>query len=165
MLYLLDANILITAHNTYYPLDRVPEFWSWLQHQGASGHVKIAIEILEEIFEGHDDALLDWLKNDSNRGALRLDEVVRPDLVRQVVYEGYAKDLTDDEIEKLGRDPFLISYALAASERCIATTEVPKPSKQRQNRKIPDVCDALKVNWCGPFELNSRLGFHTGWQP
>lgn len=165
MLYLLDANVIITAHNTYYPIDRVPEFWSWLQHQGTSGHVKIAIEILEEIFEGHDDALLDWLKNDANRGALRLDEVVRPDLVRRVVYEGYANDLTDDEIEKLGRDPFLISYALAAGERCIVTTEVSKPSKQRQNRKIPDVCDTLKVSWCGPFELNLRQGFHTGWRP
>ena len=40
MLYLLDANILITAHNTYYPIDRVPEFWSLLQHQGAAGFVK-----------------------------------------------------------------------------------------------------------------------------
>ena len=164
-MYLLDANVLITAHNTYYPIDRVPEFWSWLRHQGKSGHVKIAIEMLEEILEGHDDALLDWLKNDTNREALCFDEVVRPDLIRRVVNEGYANDLTDDEVEKLGRDPFLISYALAVSESCIVTTEIPKPSKQRQNRKIPDVCDTLKVNWCGPFELNNRQGFHTGWRP
>jgi len=27
MLYLLDANVVITAHNTYYGLDAVPEFW------------------------------------------------------------------------------------------------------------------------------------------
>ena len=27
MLYLLDANVLITAHNLYYPIDAVPEFW------------------------------------------------------------------------------------------------------------------------------------------
>jgi Domain of unknown function (DUF4411) len=30
MLYLLDANVLITARNRYYPIDTVPEFWSWL---------------------------------------------------------------------------------------------------------------------------------------
>lgn len=29
MLYLLDANILITAANTYYGISQVPEFWSW----------------------------------------------------------------------------------------------------------------------------------------
>jgi len=27
MLYLLDANALITAHNTWYGHKRVPEFW------------------------------------------------------------------------------------------------------------------------------------------
>lgn len=31
MLYLLDANELITAHNLYYPIDVVPEFWEWLK--------------------------------------------------------------------------------------------------------------------------------------
>ena len=164
MLYLLDANVLITAHNTYYPVDRVPEFWGWLHHQGGSGHLKIAIEMIEEILEGHQDALLDWIKNDTNRKALDLGEVADPELVRRVVYDGYAKDLTDDEIEKLGRDPFLISYGLAGKERCIVTTEVSKPSKQRQNRKVPDVCETLKVESCDPFELNRRLGFRTGWK-
>jgi hypothetical protein len=127
--------------------------------------VKIAVEILDEILEGHDDALLGWLRNDANRAALLLDEVVSPELVRRVVTEGYAADLTDDEIEKLGRDPFLISYALGRGDRCVVTTEVSRPAKQRQNRKIPDVCDTLNVRWCGPFELNKQLGFRTGWRP
>jgi hypothetical protein len=34
MIYLLDANILITAANTYYGISRVPEFWSWLTASG-----------------------------------------------------------------------------------------------------------------------------------
>ena len=33
MLFLLDASVLITANNTYYPIERVPEFWEWLAHQ------------------------------------------------------------------------------------------------------------------------------------
>ena len=37
MLYLLDANVLITANLSYYPLDQVPEFWGWIQHQAQSG--------------------------------------------------------------------------------------------------------------------------------
>ncbi|MGC2371878.1 MAG: DUF4411 family protein, partial [Candidatus Sulfotelmatobacter sp.] len=65
MLYLLDANILITAANTYYGISRVPEFWSWLQHQGTSGHIKIPVEMYEEVLEGRkdDDELLDWVKH------------------------------------------------------------------------------------------------------
>lgn len=166
MIYLLDANILITAANTYYGISRVPEFWSWLQHQGTSGRVKIPVEMYEEVLEGRkeDDELLDWVKNDTNREALVFDEASKPDLVQRVVKEGYANDLTDDEVEKLGRDPFLISYGLVESNRCIATTEVSKPTKTRHNRHIPDVCATLKLSCCGPWDLNKRLGFKTGWK-
>jgi Domain of unknown function (DUF4411) len=165
VLYLLDANILITAANTYYGIGRVPEFWSWLQHQAASGLVKIPIEMYEEVLEGRkeDDELLDWVKNDDNRAALVLDEMSNPELVRRVVAEGYANDLTDDEVEKIGRDPFLIAYAFGNGERCIVTTKVSKPKKQRHNRHVPDVCQSLKVLSCGPWELNEKLGFKTGW--
>jgi hypothetical protein len=147
VLYLLDANILITAHNNYYPIDQVPEFWSWLQHQGASGHAKLPLEMYEEILEGRrdDDLLLDWIKNDANRDALLFGEVVSQPLVQRAVSEGYADDLTDDEIEKLGRDPFLLAYALAGAERCIVTTEVSKPMRVRHNRHIPDVCNSLTI--------------------
>jgi hypothetical protein len=167
MLYLLDANILITAANTYYGISRVPEFWSWVQHQGTSGHIKIPVEMYEEVLEGRkeDDELLDWVKKDSNRHALVFDEASKPDLVQRVVKEGYANDLTDDEVEKLGRDPFLISYGLVDANRCITTTEVSKPSRQRHNRHIPDVCVSLKLNCCGPWDLNRHLGFKTGWKP
>lgn len=166
MLYLLDANILITASNTYYGISRVPEFWSWLQHQGTSGRIKIPVEMYEEVLEGRkdDDELLDWVKNDANRKALVFDETSKPDLVQRVVREGYANDLTDDEIEKLGRDPFLIAYGLVDTNRCITTT-VSKPSKQRHNRHIPDVCATLKLSCCGPWDLNRDLGFKTEWKP
>jgi hypothetical protein len=167
MLYLLDANILITAANTYYGISRVPEFWSWLQHQGTSGRIKIPVEMYEEVLEGRKDGdeLLDWVKNDTNREALVFDETSKPDLVQRVVKEGYANHLTDDEIEKLGRDPFLIAYGLVEANRCITTTEVSKPSRQRHNRHIPDVCATLKLSWCGPWDLNKHLGFKTGWRP
>jgi hypothetical protein len=164
MLYLLDANILITANSLYYPIDQVPEFWSWLQHQGASGRVKIPLEIWEEVREGrNDDPLINWLSEDEKLVALSLYESLDVTVVQRVVSTGYADNLTDDEVEKLGRDPFLIAYALSKpSERCVVTTEVSKPSAQRQNRKIPDVCQALGVQCCGPFVLNRNLRFHTG---
>jgi Domain of unknown function (DUF4411) len=49
MLYLIDANVLITAHNDYYPIDGVPEFWDWLLHQATIDTVKMPLEIYEEI--------------------------------------------------------------------------------------------------------------------
>jgi hypothetical protein len=166
VLYLLDANILITAANTYYGITRVPEFWSWLEHQGSSGYIKIPLEMYEEVLEGRKegDELLGWVKKDAIRGALLFDEASKADLVRKVVREGSANDLTDDEVEKIGRDPFLISYGLVDGNRCIVTTEVSRPSRIRHNRHVPDVCTTLKVNCFGSWDLNKHLGFKTGWK-
>lgn len=167
MLYLLDANVLITANSTYYPLDQVPEFWSWLLHEAIAGRIKIPQENLEEIKAGRkeDDPLLDWIADAEIDNALLLDEAVDVALVQNVVSTGYAPDLRDDEVEKIGRDPFLIAYALSDPQnRTVVTTEVSKPSTQRANRKIPDVCQALGVLSCGPFALNKALGFKTGWK-
>ena len=167
MLYLFDANVLITASNAYYPIDQIPEFWAWVQHQGKLGNIKLPIEILEEILAGRkkDDLLLAWMKEKENQDALKLDEAVDAALVQKVVFDGYAPDLTDDELEEIGRDPFLIAYCMAAPDRCVVTTEASKPSKKRQNRRIPDVCDCLSVVWCNPFHVNRVLGFHTAWKP
>ena len=68
MLYLLDASVLITANNSYYPVDRVPEYWDWLRHIAEQGQVKIPIENFEEIKDGPDDEekdlLFAWMQQD-----------------------------------------------------------------------------------------------------
>ena len=86
MLYLLDANILITANSLYYPIEQVPEFWSWIQHQGTLGTVKIPREIWEEVRDGRkdNDPLIDWISMDENEGALLLEEEIDPALVQRV---------------------------------------------------------------------------------
>jgi len=97
------------------------------------------------------------------RGDRRLSQV-DPSLVARVINEGYAPDLSDDEIVQIGRDPFLIAYALASpATRCVVTTEVSAPSKQRQNRRIPDVCASMGVVCCNTFVMMRTLGFKTGW--
>jgi hypothetical protein len=106
VLHLVDASVLITANNTYYPIERVPEFWEWFAHQAGSGVIKIPLEIYEELLPGrkNDDSLPLWMKQ--HRDELLLDEQVDPRLVQRIVNEGYAPDLTDDELEEIGRDPF-----------------------------------------------------------
>lgn len=170
MLYLLDASVLITAHNSYYPIDRVPEFWTWLCHVGDAGQVKVPIECYEEITEGgtppRTDLLVPWLKAEEAKSAVLLVEDVDVATVQRIVNEGYASDLTDIQVEEIGRDPFLIAHALThPSDRCIVTTEVSRPSRQRQNRHLPDVCETFGVKWCDPFEMLRALNFSTSWKP
>jgi hypothetical protein len=135
VLHLFDANVLITASNMYYPLDGVPEFWEWIDYQATNGRVKLPVEVLDEVLAGSkkDDPLLDWMT--AHKDVLRLKEKVDPSLVNKVVTEGYAPDLTDDELIEIGQDPFLI--ALRSSKdggalRChrrsqLAEQEAPEP--------------------------------------
>lgn len=165
MIYLLDADTLIRADSTYYPLRRFPIFWSWLLHNAAAGHIKVPLEQYEEVVTGTGE-LVDWLKNADTKEALVLDEEADPALVAEVTAKGYAADLDEAEQEKVGRDPFLIAYGYAAvGERSIVTFEVSAPSRQRANRKVPDVCDELGVDRGTLFDVIEALDFTTDWKP
>ena len=147
----------------------MPEFWGWLRHQGAEGNVKIPIEIYEEFEEarradGQRDDLAEWAADAEIRGAMLLNEDVNPTLVSRVVAEGYCPDPSEQETEKMGRDPFLIAYALVdPASRTIVTTEVSKPTAERANRRIPDVGRELGIRCINNFQLLRELDFRTGW--
>ncbi len=164
MIYLLDANVLIDANRDYYPMDRVPEFWSWLEHNGKVGKAKIPYEIYYELKQGNDD-LATWIKKSKIKEALLLNKETNSELVSRAIYKGYAPDLTDDELQKLGRDPFLLAYSLEdVDNHCIVTTEVLKPSKQRANRHLPDAASILGIRTINTFKLLRELDFRTDWQ-
>jgi hypothetical protein len=165
-LHLLDANVLIDAHNKYYAMDMVPEFWEWLLHMALQGHIAMPLETFEEVRGGADatrDLLNEWLCRDEIEQTLVLDEEVDADALRYVM-AAYAPDLDEREIEQIARDPFLISYALVdPASRVVVSNEVSKPSKTRANRKVPDVCRTVGVSSCDTFAMLRALGFRTGW--
>lgn len=162
MLYLLDSNVLIDANRDYYPLERVPEFWDWLLHTANLMRVRIPTEIYEELKEGNDalkDCVVDYQDD------IVLVETVSAEAVSDVLDEGYAHDLNDEEIEKIGMDPFLIAYAMEDIEnRCVVTTEASKPKMKRANRRMPDVCGDLNVKCCDTFGFLRKMDFRTNWR-
>ena len=111
MPYLLDANVLIRAHEDYYPIDRIPQFWTWLVSLGDSDTVKVPYEIYGEIAIST-GPLHDWLTDAAVSKSMLLAEKINPVNLNRVIIEGYAPDLDAGEIEEIGRDPFLIGYAL-----------------------------------------------------
>lgn len=164
-LYLLDANVLITAQNQYYPIDMVPEFWDWIMHMADSNRIKMPIETFEEVKDGHEGDLFGWINAAGLEERLVLAEEIQAEIVQQVLHQGYAPDLSDTEIEQVGQDPFLIAYArVQPAKRCIVSTEASKPSRVRANRHVPDVCAAVGVQCCHPFAMLRALGFSTAWK-
>ncbi|MGH6823298.1 MAG: DUF4411 family protein [Methylocella sp.] len=118
---------------------------------------------IKEITDGN-DALAVWLKEKANKEALLLDEEIDPKTVAHVLERGYAPDLNDVEIEKIGDDPFLIAYALAVEGRCVVTLEGSRPKASRANRKIPDVCKSIGVACIDTFDFLNALNFTTSWR-
>lgn len=160
MLYLLDANVLITADREYYPMDRIPQFWDWILEQAGAGKIKLPYEIFGEVVDGKTDDLLKWLK--TNRRTIELDEEVDVGLLQDVLDRGYAPNLNDVQLEKVAKDPFLITYARMAPDRCVITLEKPSPKKQGANRKIPDVCNVFGISCYDTFHLIRKLDFKIG---
>ena len=163
-MYLLDASVLIVAHNTYYAIDRVPEFWNWLRHHGNNGEVVLPEEIYAEVEDGNDD-LAAWMAEDESKDCLKFGEEADSAHVTHVLAQ-YGGNLSEDDLIKIGKDPFLIAAGYAdIPGRTVVTAEVSKPTRVGANRHIPNVCDDCGVNWIYPIEFLRQLDFKTGWTP
>ena len=160
MLYLLDANVLIRAHEDYYPIDRIPQYWSWLEQQARDGVIKVPIEIYMEVARAR-GLLGDWIRSSEIRDALILDEDAEADQLDCVIREGYGIRQGHCDTSGVGQDPFLVAYALVSNDRVVVTRETSKPRARGANRKIPDVCDTLGVRWMNDFTMIRELGFST----
>ena len=160
VLYLIDANVLIEANQKYYPIDRVPQYWVWLIAKGNEHQIKIPLEIWQEIADSSKGTpLRDWVNETAVKDALILKEEVDRDIFNDVINKGYASDLTEEELDQTGCDPFLIAYAMMGDDRTVVTKEVSRKTKERGNRKIPDVCSDLNLKCIDDFKLNNTLNF------
>ncbi|MBL4567824.1 MAG: DUF4411 family protein [Porticoccus sp.] len=163
---------MINAKRDYYQFNRVPEFWDWLIYQGQQGNIKIPLEVYEEFKDkqdsnGQKDDLAEWSELEEVRDSLLLQEESNPATVSHVLYTGYILEPTDTDLEKVGRDPFLISYAVGHTnphQRCIVTAESSKPSRKGSNRHIPDVCNSFNILHYNLYQLIEALDFKTNWQ-
>lgn len=91
------------------------------------------------------------------------DRRINPASLNMVLAQGYAPDLNDSEIEEIGQDPFLIGYALTdVASFTVVTKEVSAPSKQRANRRVPDVCKTFGIRSINDFEFYRELDFKIG---
>lgn len=168
MIYLVDANVVMHAANTYFRHSWVPEFWSWLHHHGSNGNIKMPLEIFQEIKDGSNnsekDELFAWASEKQNKDAILLADSVTAPLVRAVMENGYSLTLNEVQLQMIGQDPFLVAHALKdPTNRCVVTHEVSRPNAAPHNRKLPDACTSVGVACCTPFQMMQNLGFKTAW--
>lgn len=61
-MYLLDANVFITAKNLHYGFDFAPGFWDWLDQEHSNERVRSTEQVRHELLAGS-DKLGDWAKH------------------------------------------------------------------------------------------------------
>jgi len=112
---------------------------------------------------------VEWIKDPDVKSALILDEAAKPELVQQVIqggYQGADPAFNDIELEKCGKDPVLIDYALAdRRNRTVVTREKSGPSKRLGATKLPDACADLGIRCIDDFELYRELDFKIKREP
>ncbi len=172
MPYLLDANVLITAHDDYYPIDRIPQFWEWIIYHAKQGQIKVPFEMIAEVKAGQpkrdaanqDDELFRWLRQNNHEKDLLLNASADYLAVNRVFKYGYELPQPSlDELNKVRKDPLLIAYALARQGTTIVTLEAKQENAtdamKRHKRKIPFVCRKLGIRCIDTFDLIRELDF------
>lgn len=157
-MFLLDANVFITAKNTYYGTDFAPGFWDWLAEEYRVTDIRSISAVREELV-AQEDELSGWVKllpgdfwleeEDADVAALRA--------IATWTMTG------DPRFTQQARTDFLntADYRLVAlahgGGHAVVTHEVPQPEGKKRI-KIPDVCAAFDVEQREPFQLFRELG-------
>ncbi len=154
MVYLLDADVLISAKNLHYGFDFCPAFWKWLLVAHRKGRV-FSVEAVRKELLKQQDVLARWVRW-LPRGFFKKPTATTNRALRRVAgwiqqhprYSPAAKNTF------LGTaDYYLVAQALAGGH-VVVTHERPQQSVHRV--KIPDVCAGVGVRYLSPFDMLRR---------
>ena len=112
--FVLDANVFITAHRRYYGFDLCLGFWNCLSHYSNQKRILSIDRIREELLKG-DDRLKEWVISEAPKTLFEPsnDEVVRDlfsKMMMRVDSQHQFKDEAKDEFAR-SNDGWLAAYA------------------------------------------------------
>lgn len=168
--YLLDSNIFITPHRSYYSFDFANSFWEQLANILRSKKATILKVVSDEILKDGEDRLAKWLKN------LKKDIKVLSVSRNQKIHDNYARVLQyvqtcgnykDNAILNWAKediaDPWLIATAMSDDDYKIVTDEQSaggfSKKNPHNNAKIPDVANYFGVKCITLFDFMRAMNF------
>ena len=153
--FVLDANVFISANNTYYAPDLCAEFWKCL----ASYREKsvFSIDRVHEELARRKDKLSTWSnENKSMFASTRNDpmEEKYADMVEWVRHGQYRVEALEEFSG--AADGWLAAYA-SVTGATLVTHEHPAPGSLN-HVKLPDVCEEFGITYVDTFDMLRRLG-------
>ena len=159
-LYVLDADVFISAKSTYYGFDICPSFWTWLERLHQAGQICSIDRVRDEIVSPAKDELVQWATKTIPRAFFRpvADEAIVSEFQRIITWVNGRSNLQPAASAKFatGADGWLVAFATVHSA-VVVTNEQPRPEAKREV-KLPDVCNQFNVPWCNTFQMLKRLG-------
>jgi hypothetical protein len=155
--FLLDANVLITAHRLYYAFDIAPGFWRVLIEQAEKGHI-ISIDRVRDELIASKDALSNWVRSAFGPWFMSTDdeEVFQSyeEIINWSMEQDQFLDYAKAEFASVA-DSWLIAYAKAYG--CTVVTNETYNKEIRRKIQIPNVCEAFGIEYMNTFEMLRKL--------
>lgn len=162
--YVLDANIFIEAHQTYYAFDLAPSFWEKLIYSAEKEKLISIDKIREELKNGNKgDKLSDWISNHFHEWF--------ESCADDKVYQCYGKIMdwaqnsdhfNDSAKEEFARsaDAWVVAYAKAHNYTVVTHESYDQNIKKRI--KIPNVCETFGIPYTNTFTMLRNLNIKIG---
>lgn len=162
LLYVLDADVFMTAARSYYAFDVAPAFWDGLVREASNGRLLSIDRVKDEIDRGKDE-LVDWANRAFHPWFVTTTEAdviaAYREIITWVQRQNQFLDYAKDEFAK-GADGWLIAYAKARG--CAVVSNEKFEGSRRSKVKIPNVCQPLGIPYINTFEMLRALGVKLG---
>lgn len=163
--FLLDADTLITAKNSYYSFGLCPGFWKSLIHAHQDADIRLLDRVQIELLAGNDD-LEEWIRNDVPPTFILGTDA--PDVISAYAdVMGWVNGRTQYREQARngfanGADGWLAAYAVARGG-IVVTHEQSRP-EAKTRVPLPDVCSAFDVTCRDTFFMLDRLRVSFDWR-
>jgi hypothetical protein len=111
------------------------------------GRFKASVEVYDDL-KKKDDELFKWCKEHKDRLVVDIDDNIQTHVSR--IMRAYPR-LVDTVRGRSGSDPFVIALAVSVDPTMTVVTE-----EFAGKVRIPDVCNAEKIDFCGLADLIER---------
>ena len=165
LLFVLDANVFITPHRSYYPFDLCPGFWDGLTQHFRAGTLLSIDKVRDELLDVsktenvEPDDLYRWTRNSPRDMFASTSEQAVVDNYRDVIAWVYnSRQFISGAKDEFAReaDGWLVAYA-QAHNLTLVTQEV-RNLDVKKRVPIPNVCEHFNVNYINTFDMLRQLG-------
>jgi Domain of unknown function (DUF4411) len=146
-IYSADSSALIHGWRRIYRPKNFSPVWDCLGVLIEDGRLKASVEVYNDL-QKRDDELFRWCKERKDQLVVDIDDNIQVHVAR--IMKAYPR-LVDTVKGRSGSDPFVIALAASTNPTMTVVTE-----EFAGKVRIPDVCNAEKMDNCGLADLIER---------